>query len=319
MKTCICVLLLALALPSVFSFAYLHPGSLMFPYGPAHKDVTTEKVDDGGTPQISTSHSFKFYGEVFRHFFINNNGAISFKHPVTEYTPDVFPIKKHCMICPFWADVDNEDAESGEIYYRQTSEKAIMDRVDELVNQHFKYLNYSCVWALVVTWDEVHYHGSESDRTNTFQCILASDEKQRSVVIFIYHKIQWTTGTASGGDPKSGLGGYAAQAGFNTENTYFNMPFSRTDHILNIISTSNINKPGVWMFRVDAFEAPGGCQHKDSFMNFGDTMWEDKDCNQKCVCKPDGKVQCVNQQCAEGFVCVPLGRNFRCQENEEDC
>lgn len=69
--------------------------------------------------------------------------------------------------------------------------------------------------------------------------------------------IQWTTGDASGG--RCGLGGAAAQVGVNAgDGVKFEIvPGSWTPKIINIDSTSNVNIPGVWIFRVDEdFELP---------------------------------------------------------------
>ncbi|XP_063798336.1 alpha-tectorin-like [Pseudophryne corroboree] len=316
MKTWNCLTLLLLALPSALSYAYTHPGSLMYPYGPAYNDLLSEVEDDGGE-KFSMSHSFKFFGEIYREVYINNNGAISFGAPMTEYTPDAFPIKDANMICPFWADVDNE--QFGDIMYRETTDTVLLKQMSDDMNKYFVELNYVASWAMVVTWHEVAYHGTESNKTNTFQCVLMSDSLQRCLVVFNYHEIQWITGTASGGDPMTGLGGTPAQAGFNTEHEYFNMPMSRTDHIINIKSTSNVNCPGRWVFRVDHFQVPNGCLYKDSFMQHGETMWTEDTCNQKCACRFDGKVHCEEKPCDEGQVCLPAGRNFLCQINEEDC
>lgn len=45
---------------------------------------------------------------------------------------------------------------------------------------------------------------------NTFQTILITDGIV-SFAMFNYEEINWTTGTASGGDPLTGLGGVMAQ------------------------------------------------------------------------------------------------------------
>lgn len=47
-------------------------------------------------------------------------------------------------------------------------------------------------------------------QVNTFQAVLITDGVS-SFAIFNYHEISWTTGTASGGDPLTGLGGVMAQ------------------------------------------------------------------------------------------------------------
>lgn len=56
-------------------------------------------------------------------------------------------------------------------------------------------------------------------KVNTFQAVLVSDGS-KSFCMFNYGDISWSTGTASGGDPLTGLGGTTAQVvqvlGFST-------------------------------------------------------------------------------------------------------
>uniref|UniRef100_A0A8C9FKA9 NIDO domain-containing protein n=1 Tax=Pavo cristatus TaxID=9049 RepID=A0A8C9FKA9_PAVCR len=93
---------------------------------------------------------------------------------------------------------------------------------------------------------------------NTFQATLTTST-DTSFVILNYKDIQWTTGVASGGDPKTGLGGTPAHAGFNSgdETNYYNIPGSRTEAVINITKTSNVNVPGRWVFQVDDFKVTG--------------------------------------------------------------
>ena len=50
---------------------------------------------------------------------------------------------------------------------------------------------------------------------NTFQEVLITNG-QHSFTIFNYGDMEWTTGTASGGDAESGLGGTPAQVKLNS-------------------------------------------------------------------------------------------------------
>jgi len=120
---------------------------------------------------------------------------------------------------------------------------------------------------LLVAYDSLcKYHKSLQiifSQRNTFQCILATDGRQ-SFSIFYYAdgRITWTTGDASGG--RSGLGGTPAQVGFNRGDgrTYATVPGSRTSSIVNIASTTNVGRNGVWIYRVnnDVIQTPGGNQ-----------------------------------------------------------
>ena len=113
-------------------------------------------------------------------------------------------------------------------------------------------------------------------QTNTFQCILVSNGR-RSFAIFLYAdgEIQWTTGDASGGS--SGFGGTPAQVGFNAGDglRFASVPGSQTSDIVNIDSTSNVDRRGVWIFRIDE---------------------EEIDVSQECRNDPTG-INNVNQHC----------------------
>ena len=92
---------------------------------------------------------------------------------------------------------------------------------------------------------------TDTTQTNTFQCILATDNI-KSYAIFQYADglIQWTTGDSAGGI--QGLNGTQAQIGLNSgDNTsYVNVPGSRTPAIINITRTSNVQVPGQWIFQL---------------------------------------------------------------------
>ena len=79
---------------------------------------------------------------------------------------------------------------------------------------------------------------------------------RRSFAIFLYAdgEIQWTTGDASGGT--NGFGGTPAQVGFNAGDgiRFANVNKSQTPDIVNIDSTTNVGRPGVWIFRIDQEE-----------------------------------------------------------------
>uniref|UniRef100_A0A8D0GH68 NIDO domain-containing protein n=1 Tax=Sphenodon punctatus TaxID=8508 RepID=A0A8D0GH68_SPHPU len=234
------------------------PESLLYPYGEAQGDQKNPKLDDGASPQIQINTPFTFYGTEHKSLFVNNNGVVSFGVPVPQYTPDPFPLADgRPFVAPFWADVDN--SLGGEVYYRQTQDPELLSRFTADINQYFPEIPFNAIWALVATWDQVTYFASASKKVvNTFQAVLATSDKV-SFIMLNYGNIQWTTGVASGGHPRTGLGGTPAQDGFNSgdQTNYYNIPGSRTDSILNIGQTSNVNVPGRWVFQVDDFKVTG--------------------------------------------------------------
>ena len=93
-------------------------------------------------------------------------------------------------------------------------------------------------------------------QTNTFQAVLATDGTN-SFVIFLYadDMMQWTNEDV----PDESVPG--AQVGLNPGGgrNGFSLPTSLTQYTLNITTSSNIGKQGVWIFRVDSpqIELPG--------------------------------------------------------------
>ncbi len=68
---------------------------------------------------------------------------------------------------------------------------------------------------------------------------MASDG-QRSFVIFVYDDIQWI----NGGSALAGINGGDGVRSVT-------VPGSLSLSIMNIMTTSNVGRPGVWMYRVD--------------------------------------------------------------------
>lgn len=77
-------------------------------------------------------------------------------------------------------------------------------------------------------------------QTNTFQCVLATNE-QDTFAFFLYADglIQWT------------LDGVQIGIDGGDQVKYYTVPDSLTPDIINITYTSNVNQPGVWIFKLD--------------------------------------------------------------------
>lgn len=74
--------------------------------------------------------------------------------------------------------------------------------------------------------------------------------KKETYAIFLYAEIHWTTGDNDGGI--DGLGGNPAQVGFNRGDgvNFGAIPISGTSNVINITSTSNVNKNGTYIFKI---------------------------------------------------------------------
>ncbi|XP_071950933.1 sushi, nidogen and EGF-like domain-containing protein 1 [Antedon mediterranea] len=229
----------------------------MFPYGVDFNDEIGPVNDDASSGRINILTFFPFYDELHESLFVNTNGIISFDEQEETFTSKPFPLTDDdtSLIAPFWADVDTR--RGGTIYYREMTrrdDEDLADAIDDIINQFVKYSGkeFQLIWYLVATWDQVAYYGRLNDSriTNTFQAILVTDGLH-SYTVFNYGDIQWTTGTASGGD-NFGLGGTPAQVGCNAgdEVRHHNVAESQTDAIVNIDETSNVGQPGRYFFKI---------------------------------------------------------------------
>jgi len=192
---------------------------------------STPGADGGTVSAIPVGAAFpngiNYYGQIFRSFYVNTNGNISFAGPLSTYTPVAFPQTNGApMMAPFWGDVDTRGGNpptTNNICFHTDSART------------------------VVTWHQVGFFSMQHTLLNSFQLVLTPLTGADFTVEFRYNRCQWTTGDASGGT--NGLGGTAAQAGFEGGmGRGFVLPGSRTMQVLNLCSTSNVGQPGVWRY-----------------------------------------------------------------------
>ncbi|KAM9249345.1 sushi, nidogen and EGF-like domain-containing protein 1 [Dugong dugon] len=305
-----------------------------YPFGAERGDAVTPKQDDGGSGLRPLSVPFPFFGAEHSGLYVNNNGIISFLKEVSQFTPAAFPIAKdRCVVAAFWADVDNRRA--GDVYYREATDPATLHRATGDVRRYFpELLDFSATWAFVATWYRVTFFGgSASSPVNTFQIVLITDGKL-SFTIFNYESITWTTGThASSGGDAAGLGGIAAQAGFNAGDgrRYFSIPGSRTADVAEVETTTNVGVPGRWVFRIDDAQVRvGGCGHTTSVCLTLRPCLNGGKCIDDCVtgnpsytcsclsgftgrhCQLDVD-ECASHPCQNGGSCTHGVNSFTCQ------
>ncbi|XP_048720780.1 sushi, nidogen and EGF-like domain-containing protein 1 isoform X2 [Caretta caretta] len=305
-----------------------------YPFGLEQGDAVTLKQDDGGSGLQPISVKFPFFGVGHTGLYVNNNGIISFLKEVSQFTPVAFPISKdRRVVAAFWADVDNRQA--GEVYYRESKDQTILQRATKDIGQYFpEFLEFSALWVFVATWHRVTFFGGSSfSPVNTFQIVLITDGKL-SFTIFNYESITWTTGMhASSGGDFAGLGGIAAQAGFNAGDgkRYFNIPGSRTDDIVDVEMTTNVGIPGRWVFRIDDAQVQvGGCNNTTSVcltlrpcLNGGkcieDCITGNPSYTCSCLAGFTGKRchldldECLSHPCQNSATCINGINSFSCQ------
>uniref|UniRef100_A0AAR2LD50 Sushi, nidogen and EGF-like domains 1 n=1 Tax=Pygocentrus nattereri TaxID=42514 RepID=A0AAR2LD50_PYGNA len=284
-----------------------------YPFGQEQGDTLTIKQDDGGSGLVDISVAFPFFGDWHMGLYVNNNGLVSFLREVSQFTPVAFPIAgDRRVVAPFWADVDNRQA--GNVFYRESKDPAILKRATEDIHRYFpEFPMFSATWVLIATWYQVTFFGGSSiTPVNTFQVVLITDG-ELAFTIFQYHNITWTTGMhASSGGDIAGLGGIAAQAGFNAGDgkRYFNIPGSRTDDVVEVETTTNVGYPGRWVFRIDDAQVQvGSCNNSASV------------CPNLRPCLNGGR--CIDD-CITGnpsFTCSCLAgfTGHRCQIDVDEC
>ncbi|XP_031431396.1 sushi, nidogen and EGF-like domain-containing protein 1 isoform X2 [Clupea harengus] len=284
-----------------------------YPFGQDEGDTKTVSQDDGGTGLQEISVAFPFFGDRHTGLYVNNNGLVSFLREVSQFTPVAFPIAgDRRVVAPFWADVDNRRA--GSVFYRESKDPAILQRATDDIRGYFpEFQEFTSSWVLIATWHEVTFFGGSAiTPVNTFQVVLITDG-ELSFTIFQYHNITWTTGMhASSGGDLAGLGGIAAQAGFNAGDgkRYFNIPGSRTDDVVEVESTTNVGYPGRWVFRIDdAHVQVGSCNDSASVCPHLRPCLNGGRCIDDCI-KGNPSFTC---SCLAGFT----GR--RCQIDVDEC
>ncbi|XP_069560144.1 sushi, nidogen and EGF-like domain-containing protein 1 isoform X4 [Brachyistius frenatus] len=328
---CFCTLLSLNLLPGVQPTVPLED---FYPFGQDKGDSQTVAQDDGGSRLLEISVAFPFFGDRHTGLYVNNNGLVSFLREVSQFTPVAFPIAgDRRVVAPFWADVDNRRA--GRVFYRESQDPSILWRASGDVRTYFsEFPNFNATWVLISTWHQVTFFGGNS-RTpvNTFQVVLITDG-ELSFTIFQYNNITWTTGMhASSGGNLAGLGGIAAQAGFNAGDgkRYFNIPSSRTADVVNVELTTNVGYPGRWVFRIDdANVEVGGCNNSASVCPHLRPCLNGGQCIDDCItgnpsftcsclagftgrrCQIDVD-ECGSNPCRNGGTCKDQINSFTCQ------
>ena len=264
---------------------------LLPPLTPGPGDGILPGNDDSSSAAIPLAAAFpgglSFFGGPYTSMFVNTNGNITFRGPLSTFTPNPFPVATQPMIAPYWADVDTRGGGAP--------------------------ANNSIFWHLApgrmqITWHNVGYYNIRDDLKMDFQLVVTNALDCGSGDFdaeFRYNRCEWETGGASGGT--GGFGGTQAQAGFDAGNSrdFVEIPGSRAPGIAALLcTTSNVGEPGIWRFSVRG----GGvvCPGTGT------------------PCAADGVGACgigVTQCVGAGIVCAPIGvpSMERCDNIDNDC
>ncbi|MDE4134763.1 nidogen-like domain-containing protein [Phaeobacter sp. QD34_3] len=193
-------------------------------------------VNDDGYSLVDMSAVFEeglnFFGVDYdaSQIYVNTNGNITFGTGLSQYTPSGISAGTIPLIAAFWADVDTR---AGEPIYVDVDAEADV---------------------VTITWENVGFYSHHAEPSNSFQMQLFDRGEGDFDIVFRYEDINWSAGTASGGDPETGLGGTPARAGYSPGNgaDFFELPQSGIESdITNLENiTGNTGVEGLWVFEV---------------------------------------------------------------------
>ena len=240
------------------------PLSEFFPYGTGVNDLIFPANDDGSTNALPLPGIFPYFDNNHRQIYLANNGLFSFLGPISTFVPDPFPLGDgRRLVAGFWSDIDTRgNIPSGNTVYYQIhgtqSGRVLFDKATAYVRAYFPSERaFSPSMVITGTWYRVGAFPAQTNRTNTFQIVLATDEI-RSFAFLLYYDLQWAS---------PGSNGVGGQAGFNAgDGLVFQMlPNSRTSNVTLLASTSNVNVPGLFVYRIDTDTiGSGGCGNRQN-------------------------------------------------------
>ena len=199
-------------------------------------DGSALPVNDDGSSLVDMSAVFEnglnFFGVEYdaSQIYVNTNGNITFGSGLSEYTPSGISAGSTPMIAAFWADVDTR---AGQPIYVDVDAEADV---------------------VTITWEDVGFYNQHAEPSNSFQMQLYDRGEGDFDVVFRYEDINWSAGTASGGDEETGLGGTPARAGYSAGNgaDFFELPQSGNESAITNLenTTGNTGVEGLWVFEV---------------------------------------------------------------------
>ncbi|XP_052436988.1 nidogen-2 isoform X7 [Carassius gibelio] len=255
----------------------------IYPYGVFYGDATLQAGDDETSKVITLTKPMYFYETSFNNLYVATNGIISTQDLPMEkqYVDDGFPTD-FPVIAPFLADIDTSKGK-GSIFYRQTESPTVLKRAEADVKRGFPDTTFTPTHAFIATWEnvsayeEVTRSSRPSNRVNTFQVVLAYNERD-TYALFLYPEdgLQFF-----GTRPKESYNveiELPARVGFTRGELSF-LFFSRTEgpyysvtsdeqSVKNLYQKGNIGERGVWLFHVGnrySFQNVVPAQHEAVF------------------------------------------------------
>lgn len=195
--------------------------------------------DDGSSDEVSLPFSLNFGGRQFSTLWVNNNGNVTFDGPLSQYTPSDLSTFDRPIAAAWWSDVDTRGTDNGQVRYG----------LGEVGGRR----------AFCVDSRDVGYYGGSDTKRNSFQLYLVDrgDVAPGAFdIVYRYTKLQWESGTLSGGT--GGLGGTSAAVGYTNGNgTFVEVTGSRVPGAFldgapgSLVTTSTgTGEPGVHVFPI---------------------------------------------------------------------
>ena len=89
---------------------------------------------------------------------------ISFLGAISIFTPPPFPLGGYTrLIAPYWTDIDIDTRNGGDIWYRESTNNTLLQRVSQEIRRAFPEKNkFHASWLFIATWDNVSFHGADA-------------------------------------------------------------------------------------------------------------------------------------------------------------
>ncbi|XP_063376087.1 nidogen [Cydia fagiglandana] len=275
----------------------------LYPYG-SGLDRQLQRGAVVESPEVRLRVPVVFYGETYDSIFVNNHGILSFRADISSFMNAEFPLP-YPSIAAFYSNVDTST--SGAVYYRESNENRVLAKATESVQNNFHdFYDFQPTSVFIVTWADVSYTGALGNQKNTYQAAIISNGNESFVeLLYPDGDIQWIQRETS---PDS-LPDAKAQAGFVSEDGQMLLLRGSGSHqIRNIISWSNTQEPGKYVYRVGNVMQDGNVVVPDLYnQSEEESEEESRTCAQSGPSVCHIKARCVDYQagiccqCNEGY------------------
>uniref|UniRef100_A0A182JJM2 Nidogen n=1 Tax=Anopheles atroparvus TaxID=41427 RepID=A0A182JJM2_ANOAO len=256
-----------------------------------------------------------FYNEKYDRVYINTNGILSFGGEMVGFLNLPFPLGNPA-IAPFYSNVDTTlPNDTATVVYFKSHNPNLLERTTRLVRENFgNQADFEAQQVFVATWEHVGHYNMKNDVQNSFQVAIIQGAKD-TFVQFLYPEngINWIQGETG----ETGLPDVRAQAGFSGEDDLtFSLPGSGTDNVRHLTMSTNINQPGLWLYRVGPLDQQQNVEQPHHKLE--QQLSEPRNCADGGRYKCHSAATCVNSnwgfccQCKSGY----YGNGFSCVKSD---